>query len=228
MEISVLRHTLLRESDIGLGSNYPDRIAAEDLNTPTQVVTLGTGTPNIIRGRVGTATAVIVNQDEVYLFDAGAGFMETLGGFQAEDKRGIFPVSPSYPEFMYPTFLNKLFITHLDSDHILGIPELLLRGWVLERNQPVSIWGPAGTQAVVDGIVEAYQPDIQHRLGSLPIGQDAPYTGVVEELNSESGVVYQDRYVTITAFDVDHGTWGAGEAFGYRIEAPRQNHCHLG
>lgn len=196
------------------------RVAVEDLVSPTQVVTLGTGTPNIIQGRAGTATAVIVNHDEVYLFDAGAGFMETLAEFQDEDKRGIFPVSPSYPTFMYPTFLDKLFLTHLDSDHILGIPELLLRGWVLERNQPVSVWGPEGTQIVVDGVVEAYQPDIQHRLDSLPIGQEAPYTGIVEEFGSEPGVVYQDRYVTITAFNVNHGTWEAGEAFGYRIEAP--------
>ncbi|MDT0502531.1 MULTISPECIES: MBL fold metallo-hydrolase [unclassified Halomonas] len=197
-----------------------ERLMAEDLRAPTRVVTLGTGTPNIVEGRAGTATAVIVNQDEVYLFDAGSGFMETLAGFLDEESRDIFPMSPSYPEFMYPTFLNKLFLTHLDSDHILGIPELLLRGWVLERNEPVRIWGPAGTRTVVDGAVAAYQPDIQHRLGSLPIGKEAPYSGLVEELASEPGLVYQDRYVTITAFDVDHGTWESGEAFGYRIEAP--------
>lgn len=197
-----------------------DRVSAESLVAPTRVITLGTGTPNIIEGRAGTATAVVVNQDEVYLFDAGAGFMENLAGFQTQDKRGIFPDSPSFPEFMYPTFLNKLFLTHLDSDHILGIPELLLRGWVLEREEPVQIWGPAGTQTVVDGVVAAYQPDIQHRLASLPIGKEAPYTGIVTELDSAPGIIYRDRYVTISAFDVDHGSWEAGEAFGYRIEAP--------
>ncbi|MGQ7246308.1 MBL fold metallo-hydrolase [Halomonas sp. V046] len=198
----------------------PIKITAEALTAPTRVVTLGTGTPNILPGRAGTATAVIVDEAEVYLFDAGAGFMETLSQFQTGDKAGLFPDSPSYPEFMYPTFLDKLFLTHLDSDHILGVPELLLRGWVLERSVPVRIWGPAGTATVVDGVVAAYQPDIQHRLGSLPIDKAAPYTGVVTELGSEPGLVFEDEYVRISAFDVPHGSWGPGHAFGYRIEAP--------
>ncbi|MDN3522923.1 MBL fold metallo-hydrolase [Halomonas ramblicola] len=196
-----------------------DRVSADDLSAPTRVVTLGTGTPDIVEGRSGTSTAVIVDREQVYLFDAGAGFMEVLGKF-GDDGGGIFPDTSKYPGTVLPTYLDKLFLTHLDSDHILGIPELLLRGWVLERNHPVRIWGPPGTRTVAEGAIEAYQPDIRHRLGSLPIGKEAPYTGIVEELASEPGVVYRDRYVTITAFDVDHGTWEAGEAFGYRIEAP--------
>ncbi|MGQ0336025.1 MBL fold metallo-hydrolase [Halomonas elongata] len=196
------------------------QISAEELQVPTRVVTLGTGTPSIDAGRAGTATAVIVNQDQVYLFDAGSGFMQTLGRFEAEGKRDIFPATSPNPNAMLPTFLDKLFLTHLDSDHILGIPALLLRGWVLERDHPVRIWGPAGTRTVVDGVVEAYQPDIQHRLGSLPISKEAPYTGIVEELGSDPGTVYQDRYVTISAFNVDHGNWAQGKAYGYRIEAP--------
>ncbi|WP_116473601.1 MBL fold metallo-hydrolase [Zobellella maritima] len=201
------------------GAKQGEKFDPAQLVSPTRVVTLGTGTPNILPGRSGTATAVVVNQDQVYLFDAGSGFMETLSQFLEPGKQNIFPTSPSYPEFMYPTFLNKLFLTHLDSDHILGIPELLLRGWVLERNEPVKIWGPKGTEQVVKGVVSAYQPDIQHRLQSLPISKGEPYSGVVTEFD-KSGVVYQDKYVTITAFTVEHGSWKEGEAFGYRIDAP--------
>ncbi|MEQ5855239.1 MBL fold metallo-hydrolase [Halomonas sp. EF61] len=221
--LPLLAGLALSSPSVAQGSNSDgpiEKVSADALEAPTRVVTLGTGTPNILPDRAGTATAVIVNRDEVYLFDAGAGFMETLSQFQSGDKAGLFPDSPEYPTFMYPTFLDTLFLTHLDSDHVLGIPELLLRGWVLERTTPVQVWGPRGTRQIVDGVIEAYQPDIQHRLGSLPIGKEAPYTGVVTEIGSEPGVVYEDHYVTISAFDVPHGSWEAGEAFGYRIEAP--------
>lgn len=197
----------------------PGSVKAADLQAPTRVVTLGTGTPDIIAGRAGTATAVIVNRDQVYLFDAGAGFMQTLGRFGA-DGGGIFPNTSKYPNTVLPGYINKVFLTHMDSDHILGIPEVLLRGWVLERETPVQVWGPAGTRTVVEGTVTAFAPDIKHRLGSLPISKDAPYTGIVTEFGSNPGVVYQDQYVTITAFNVDHGSWEEGEAVGYRIEAP--------
>lgn len=196
------------------------QVSEKELRFPTRVVTLGTGTPNIISGRAGMATAIIVNREEVYLFDAGSGFMQTLGQFTHGSKKNIFPESPSYPEYMYPTFLNKLFLTHLDSDHILGLPELLLRGWVLERNEPVKIWGPKGTKHLVDGIVEAYKPDIDHRLGSLPLNGETPYQGIVSEFGTNPDMIYKDKYVTISAFNVEHGSWKSGTAVGYRIEAP--------
>lgn len=198
----------------------PALITEDELSIPTRVVTLGTGTPNIIDGRSGTATAVIVDGKEVYLFDAGSGFMSQLGQFrEREEKRGVFPSRASYDLPLHPTYLDKLFLTHLDSDHILGLPELLLRGWVLRRNTPVRIWGPQGTRELVDGIVGAYRVDIDHRLQSLPLPEGQPYAGIVEELTGP-GVVYRDAYVTISAIAVDHGNWPKGQAFGYRIEAP--------
>lgn len=40
------------------------------------------------------------------------------------------------------------------------------------------------------------------------------------EFGADSGIVYKDKYVTIPAFDVKHGSWKPGMAVGYRIEAP--------
>lgn len=97
-------------------------VTTDQLQAPTRVVTLGTDTPNIIAERAGTATAVIVDQSEVYLFDAGSGFMQTLGQFCDEGNQEVLPSSPSYPKYMYPTFLNKLFLTHLDFDTSWGCP----------------------------------------------------------------------------------------------------------
>jgi ribonuclease BN (tRNA processing enzyme) len=42
-----------------------------------------------------------------------------------------------------PKEIDGLFLTHLHSDHIVGIPDLLLSGWFLARDRSLPIWmGP--------------------------------------------------------------------------------------
>src|SRR3954468_12755936 len=81
----------------------------------TRVVMLGTGTPNADPDRSGPAVAVVVN-GRPYLVDAGPGVVRRA----AAAKLGM----PS---------LDIVFLTHLHSDHTLGLPDLMLSPWVLER-----------------------------------------------------------------------------------------------
>ena len=45
--------------------------------------------------------------------------------------------------------IDRLFLTHLHSDHIIQIPDLLLTGW-FGRRVPLEVWGPDGTQHMMD------------------------------------------------------------------------------
>lgn len=164
--------------------------------TPTLVVMLGTGTPNPDPERSGPAVAVIAG-GQPYLVDCGPGVVRRAAAAGLE----------------MPT-LTRLFITHLHSDHTLGYADLILTPWVLEREEPLEVYGPPGTKAMTDHILAAYEEDIQIRLhGSQP--QNA--TGIEVEVHEiEPGVVYRDDYVTVTAFAVRHGSWE--HAFGYRFE----------
>ena len=96
----------------------------------------------------------------------------------------------------------------------MGYADLILTPWVLEREDPLEVYGPPGTKAMTEHILAAYDEDIQIRLhGSQP--QNA--TGIQVEVHEiEPGVIYRDDNVTVTAFAVRHGAWD--HAFGYRFQ----------
>jgi ribonuclease BN (tRNA processing enzyme) len=88
----------------------------------TQVVLLGTGTPNADPLRSGPAVAIVVN-DMPYLVDFGPGVV-----------RQAAAMSPSYGGAIAGLEVDKLehaFLTHLHSDHTTGLPDLILTSWHL-------------------------------------------------------------------------------------------------
>src|SRR5215831_10802053 len=95
----------------------------------TQVVLLGTGTPNADPDRWGPAVAVVVD-DQAYLVDAGVGVV----------RRAAATKIPA----LQPSNLRRVFITHLHSDHTLGLPDLMFSPWVLERPTSLDVYGPPG------------------------------------------------------------------------------------
>ncbi|MEQ9397696.1 MAG: MBL fold metallo-hydrolase [Longimicrobiales bacterium] len=174
----------------------------------TRVVMLGFGTPNADPGRSGPAVAVVVD-DRAYLVDAGPGVVRRAA--LAADSLGI--------EALRVDRLHHVFLSHLHSDHTLGMPDLLLSPWVLDRPDPLQVFGPPGTAAMMDAIVEAWSQDIDMRVnGTEPRDANASaYRPVVEEL-TDGGLVYEDDLVRIYAVPVIHGSWQY--AYGYRFVGP--------
>jgi ribonuclease BN (tRNA processing enzyme) len=181
-----------------------DAPASERSPLRTKVVLLGTGTPNAEPDRSGSAVAIIVD-DTPYIIDCGPGVVRRA---TAAFEKGIGALEPSK--------LKRLFITHLHSDHTLGYPDLILTPWVLGRSEPLAVYGPVGTQAMTDHILQAYKEDIRIRTeGDEPAKPDE-YLAVVTEI--EPGVIYKDENVTVKAFPVRHGAWE--HAYGFRFETP--------
>ena len=59
--------------------------------------------------------------------------------------------------------LTRAFATHLHSDHTLGLADLILTPWILERPTPLSLYGPRGLRAMTDHLIAAYAEDIRIR-----------------------------------------------------------------
>ena len=177
---------------------------APDSSSITRLVMLGTGTPNPDPNRSGPAVAVVV-RDTPYLFDAGTGVVRRAAAAAAKGVSGLAV-----------TKLSRVFLTHLHSDHTIGLPDLMTTPWILGRAVPLSVLGPPGTKAMVAKLAEAYSADRQmRRFGgepSVPNGYEARGRDVAP------GVVYRDSNVTITAFRVKHGSWR--DAYGYRVQTP--------
>jgi ribonuclease Z len=162
-----------------------------------RVTLLGTGAPPPVTDRFGPSTLVEAGREK-FIFDAGRGAMQRL------HQLGI-PFSE----------ITGLFLTHLHSDHVVGIVDLWLTGWIGRpwgmRKTPLRVWGPDGTKHMMEHLTKAFDVDIRVRSRNYPPeGVEIKADGVNE------GMVYDQNGVRVMAFEVDHG----GEdlpAFGYRI-----------
>jgi ribonuclease Z len=173
-------------------------------STTARVVLLGTGTPIPDPDRSGPSLAIVVNGAS-YLFDAGPGVVRRATAAATRDSIPALRVAN----------LRYLFITHLHSDHTLGLPDIMLTPAVMHRQVPLNVYGPPGTKAMVAGILRAYREDIDLRIHGLERGDSNAYRVLVHEV--KSGLVYRDSNVSVNAFRVPHGSWRS--ALGYRIDA---------
>ncbi len=184
-------------------SEEPGSVSAVDYAVGTHVVLLGTGTPNAEPERSGSAVAVIVNGTP-YLVDAGPGIVRRANAAAAA---GVSSLSPSN--------LQHLFLTHLHSDHTVGLPDVIFTPWVLERAVPLQLYGPSGSQLMVEHLLAAYERDISVRLDGLEPANGLGYQVEVHEMTP--GLVFEDENVKVTAIPVHHGDWK--EAYGFRFES---------
>ncbi|MEO5594654.1 MAG: MBL fold metallo-hydrolase [Chitinophagaceae bacterium] len=168
-----------------------------DLKIPyIKVTLLGTGTPPPLMERFGPSILVEAGS-ETLLFDAGRGCLQRLR-----------QINRTYEK------ISALFLTHLHSDHIVGLPDLWLTGWLIsERRKPLNVFGPAGTNDMLMHLQKAFAFDIKLRIendkqvkeGSKLLGKEI-----------QQGTIYQKGGVKVTAFNVDH--YDNIPAFGYRID----------
>lgn len=169
--------------------------------TDTQVVLLGTGTPNADPDRMGPALA-IVTDGTPYLVDFGPGVVRRAA---AAEQAGIRALAVEK--------LEIAFLTHLHSDHTTGYPDLIFTPWVLGRIKPLQVYGPPGIAAMTEHILAAYKMDHDARVcGFEPINPDA-YGAIAHEI--EPGLIYQDARIKVEAFSVEHGDGWL--ALGYKF-----------
>ncbi len=161
-----------------------------------RVTLLGTGCPPPVMNRFGPSTLVEAG-GEILVFDAGRGALQRLFQLQVPIKD-----------------VHALFLTHLHSDHIVGLPDMWLTGWVNGRREvPFRVWGPAGTVAMMKHLDEAFEFDIRIRLYD---DRPHPQGILVQAQDITEGLVYERNGVKVTAFAVDHAP--VTPAFGYRID----------
>ena len=160
-----------------------------------KVTLLGTGSPQPTIDRFGPSILVEAGEKKL-LFDCGRGAAQRI-----EQIRIPF------------TQVDALFLTHLHSDHVVGIPDLWLTGWARGRKVPLEVWGPAGTKDMMTHLKEAFQFDIQIRQADDKLPALA---GDLRANDIDQGVVYDNAGIKVTAFTVDHGQ--VKPALGYRID----------
>lgn len=180
----------------------------------TQVVILGSGTPVADGSRAGAGTAVIYD-GTAYLFDVGGGVVQRM--IEVSGVTGVrAPENPEGVQALFPMVVDKLFLTHLHSDHILDFPELAGTLWWRRKNQ-IDVYGPTGTQSMVDGYYKMLEVDTRLRIeGNQPVDKPENFQVKLKEYGENFTV--EDGDVKIEGFAVPHGD--ISPAFGYRVTTP--------
>ena len=170
----------------------------------TRLILLGTGTPNADPNRAGPALAISVG-DQSYIVDFGPGIVRQAAALSS-NRGGPF-------DSLNPKNLKVVFLTHLHSDHTTGYPDLILTPWVLERSDPLKVFGPKGIKNMTTKILEAYKADIDYRIDGLEPANESGWK--VEAVEVNEGIIYEDELIEVIAFKVNHGTWD--NAYGYKF-----------
>ena len=164
-----------------------ERLGADEM----RITALGTGMPNQSPSNVAASWLVELGNGDAFLFDLGTGATDRLAGLE-----------PDYSK------LDKVFASHLHTDHIGDVASLWVSGWINGRYAPLQVFGPSGaspelgTAAHVDHIREAWAWDVTSRAGTLP---NAGGEIVAHEFDfSKTAVVYEENGVEITTFPAIH------------------------
>ena len=164
-----------------------------------RITLLGTGGGPLVNLRQFGASTLVEAGGKRLLFDCGRGATIRL-------VEGGIPIGA----------VGRLFLTHLHSDHVMQIPDLLLAGWVgsTGRRAPLEVWGPDGTRDMMSGLEKAFVFDIHMR---RDVDEKIPAAGItVQSHDISEGVVLDEDGVKVTAFLVDHRP--VSPAFGYRVD----------
>ena len=167
---------------------------------------LGTGGPRPDPSRHGAATVLQI-EDQYLLFDAGRGVVLQL-------VRAGIPLERVSP----------IFLTHHHYDHIGDLADVILTSWLQGRQQPLPLFGPPGTTAIVAALLgQIYDKDIAFRsTGALALDWvPVASTDVLRGLVYDGGHwrVYADVVLHGHGLDFPSAFTHRWVCLGYRVEA---------
>ncbi|MBV9253753.1 MAG: ribonuclease Z [Actinobacteria bacterium] len=160
------------------------------------VTLLGTGSPLPSPDRAGPSTLVRAGAASL-LVDCGRGVVMRLAG------AGVMPVA-----------LSAVLLTHLHSDHISDLNDVITTQWVMTSTEtPLRVYGPPGTQQVVDAVLNMLALDQQYRLDHHA---DLDYRPAIDVTEVRPGDALVVAGAHVVVHETDHRP--VAPTVGYRIE----------
>jgi ribonuclease Z len=164
-----------------------------------RVTLLGTGCPQVDGRRFGPASLVCTG-DRRFLVDCGSGVTQRLLGAGSSGAE-----------------LDAVLLTHLHSDHVIDLYQLIISSWHQGRERPQRLFGPPGTRAFAAATMELWRREREQRIA----WERRPSVAALELEIVEfgEGWIWEENGVRIAAFEVDHRP--VRPAFGFRFETGR-------
>ncbi|AOY95428.1 MBL fold metallo-hydrolase [Cupriavidus sp. USMAA2-4] len=200
---------LLLAGVVALGVLAPGQANGEvtETRTGTHLITLGTrGGPIPAKDRAQSSNLLIVD-GTYYLVDAGDGVLRRLTQAGASFRQ-----------------IGQVFITHGHDDHTAGLGTLMSVAWDFQRHDPIAVYGPPGTVALVKGAIQYFTVNAEIRWAE---GRRTPLEDVFVGHDVAPGVVYQDKNIQVSAventhFHIPEGSpyYGKYKSYAYRFQTP--------
>ena len=173
----------------------------------SSLLTLGTAAgPSLRPDRAQSSNLLTINGTH-YVVDAGDGVARRLA------KAGIDPRE-----------IGLIFITHHHDDHTAGLGTLMSLAWDRQRTKPIHVYGPPRTEELVKAAVQYFTISAEIRIADG--GRTVPIAQVFFGHDVDTGVIYQDANIKVTAVENSHFAFHRGPASGkhksysYRFETP--------
>jgi ribonuclease Z len=157
-----------------------------------RVIACGTGLPAARRSQAATCFLIEAGNGDKFLFDIGTGSMANIAAL-------MIPYQ----------YLDKVFLSHLHTDHMGDILGLWAGGWTAGRPNALRIWGPSGrtpemgTKYAMDHFLKFVNWDKVTREYKI-----TPIPGQVETIEFDykvpDQIVYQENGVTIRSYPAIH------------------------
>jgi ribonuclease Z len=158
---------------------------------------LGTGCPQVDTQRFGPAS-LVCHDSLTFLVDCGSGVTQHL----------LAAGSSGRP-------LDAVFLTHLHSDHVVDLFQLIISSWHQGRDRPQRIFGPPGTRRHCDDLMALWRAELEQRIAHELRSSTRALELEVAEF--QAGLVWDNRGVRVTAVEVNHRP--VQFAYGFVFEA---------
>jgi ribonuclease BN (tRNA processing enzyme) len=166
---------------------------------PDQFITLGThGGPVSDRNRSQPANALLVGQ-AVYLVDTGDGAVQQLAraGLSLAAVRGVF-------------------ISHIHIDHTGGLFAVLGLRHQMGSTGKLTVYGPPGIKAMVEGLLAAIVPEAQSGYG-VPGEDYVPPQNTVEVVEVRDGAQIKLQDLSVRVAENSHYSFAKGSDMDRRF-----------
>ena len=145
---------------------------------------LGTGCPSVDYKRCGASNLVLTKKTKI-LIDCGSGVTQRLN--QSKNSSAD---------------IDALLLTHLHTDHVIDLYQLIISSWHSDRDSIWKIYGPKGTKKFVDKIFSAWKIERELRISYEKRKSTNALKYKVYELKKNGSIKIND--IKIKYFEVDH------------------------
>jgi|TARA_B100001964_G_scaffold20339_1_gene20613 ribonuclease Z len=149
-----------------------------------QLTLLGTGCPSVDYRRFGPANLVSTNKSSI-LVDCGSGVTQRLKEAKVSTA-GI----------------DALFLTHLHTDHVIDLYQLIISSWHSYRTKSWKIFGPRGTKKFVKNLINTWKDERTLRIKNEHRSSVQAFNTKVTEFDKYGKIKVKD--FVIEYFTVDH------------------------